>query len=134
LQELRNLEKIALFVDPKRRYDVLSDPLIYNREIYKADPFENKQTHFTFDLLSALIIKLRGTKQDDLDIHVNGNNHNSVIMEFLRERYLSNFHKYSRHLTQNQRPTSRYYNTHQAKELAMLSTTGGFSKENRALP
>jgi|Laugresu1bdmlbsd_1035121.scaffolds.fasta_scaffold147637_1 hypothetical protein len=55
-------------------------------------------------------------------------------MEFLREYYLSNFGKYSRHLTQTQRPTSRYYNTHQARDLAMLSTTGGFSKERRELP
>jgi hypothetical protein len=29
LQELKNFEKSALFVYPKRRYDVLSHPLIY---------------------------------------------------------------------------------------------------------
>jgi hypothetical protein len=42
LQELRNLEKSALFVYPVRRYDVLSDPLIYKKTIYMADPLEGK--------------------------------------------------------------------------------------------
>lgn len=37
LQDLRNLEKSALFVYPVRRYDVLSDPLIYKKTIYMAD-------------------------------------------------------------------------------------------------
>lgn len=37
LQELRNLEKSALFVYPVRRYDVLSDSLIYKKSIYMAD-------------------------------------------------------------------------------------------------
>lgn len=134
LQELRNLEKIALFVYPVRRYDVLSDPLIYKKSIYMADPQEGKRTMMTFDLAGSMIIKLRGTKPDEDEIHANGDTYSTVIMDFLRERYLSNFFKYSRHLTQGQRPTSRYYNTHQVKDLAMLSTTGGFSSEIRALP
>ena len=99
-----------------------------------ADPLECKRTLFTFDVSDAMIIKLRGTKPDEQEILANGDPHSSVIMEFLRERYLSNFTKYSQHLTQQQRPTSRYYNTHQVKDLAMLGTTGGFSKEHRALP
>jgi len=53
--------------------------------------------------------------------------HSTVIISFLRERYLRDFTKYQKHLTQRERPTSRYYNSHQAKELAMLSMTGGFS-------
>ena len=127
LQELRNLEKSALFVYPVRRYDVLSDPLIYKKGIYMPDPLEGKRTLMTFDLAGSMIIKLRGTKPGEDEIHANGDTYSTVIMEFLRERYLSNFLKYSRHLTQGQRPTSRYYNTHQVKDLAMLSTTGGFS-------
>ena len=134
LQELRNLEQIALFVYPVRRYDVLSDLLIYKNDIYMADPLEGKQTMMTFDLAGAMIIELRGTKPDEDEIQANGDTYSTVIMEFLRERYLNNFLKYSRHLTQGERPTSKYYNTHQAKDLAMLSTTGGFSSEIRALP
>lgn len=99
-----------------------------------ADPLEGKRTLFTFNVSDAMITKLRGTKPDEQEILANGDSHQSVIMEFLRERYLSNFTKYSQHLTQQQRPTSRYYNTHQVKDLAMLGTTGGFSKEHRALP
>ena len=36
LQELRNLEKSALIVYPVRRYDVLSDSLIFKKTIYMA--------------------------------------------------------------------------------------------------
>ena len=45
----------------------------------------------TFDLAGAMIIKLHGTKPDDDEIHANGDTYSTVIMEFLRERYLSNF-------------------------------------------
>ena len=134
LQELRNLEKTVLLSEAVRRYDVLSEPLIYQREIYRARPDENKRSLRRFDLAGALIIKFFGIRPEEEEIRANGDTYSTVIMEFLRERYLSNFSKYSRHLTQTQRPTSRYYNTHQVKDLAMLSTTGGFSQEVRALP
>ena len=88
----------------------------------------------TFDLAGPMIIELRGTKPDEDEIQANGDSYSTVIMEFLRERYLNNILKYSRHLTQGERPTSKYYNTHQVKDLAMLSNTGGFSSEIRALP
>jgi hypothetical protein len=59
-----------------------------------------------------MIVKFRGTKQEISEIEAEGLTTSTVIMDFLRERYLSNFHKYSRHLTQVERPSSRYYNTH----------------------
>jgi hypothetical protein len=98
-----------------------------------TDPLEGKYTMMAFDLAGAMIIELRGTKPEEDEIQANGYTYSTVIMEFLRERYLNNFLKYSRHLTQGDRTTSKYYNTHQAKDLALLSTTGGFSSEIRAL-
>jgi len=99
-----------------------------------SENFEGSQIPIEFPVADAIIIRLRGTKPTEEEIYINGNTNTTVIMEFLRENYLSDFSKYSRHLTQTQRPTSRYYNNHQARELAMLGTTGGFSKEHRALP
>ncbi len=61
-------------------------------------------------------------------------------MDFIRDQFLSDFNKYSRNLTIHQRPTSRYYNTHNNRELAMLETIknsttgGGFSREHKVLP
>jgi hypothetical protein len=54
-------------------------------------------------------------------------------MDFLRDFYLTDFKKYSHHLTLYMRPSSRYFNTHQNRELAMM-TTGGFCREHQALP
>jgi hypothetical protein len=64
-----------------------------------ADLLECKRTLFKFDVSEAMITKLRGTKPDEEEMLAYGNSHSSEIMEFLRERYLSNFTKYSQHLT-----------------------------------
>lgn len=84
----------------KRHYDVLSDRMIYRKEIYMTDPEEGKRSMISFPVTSTMIIKLRGTPPDDEEIYANGNTNSTVIMEFLREYYLNDFGKYSRHLTQ----------------------------------
>jgi len=56
-----------------------------------------------------------------------------LIMNSLRETYFSDFTGYSRHLTLAPRTTSKYYNSHQIKDIVMLQT-GGFAREHKALP
>ena len=127
-------ERRVLFLLVKKSYDVLKDPLIFNSEILNVDIERVKKNLVVFQVSAPMIIKLRGIKPESSELETEGITTSTVMMDFLRERYLSNFLKYSSHLTQGERPTSRYYNTHQVKDLAMLSTTGGFSREHRALP
>lgn len=134
VSELLITERRVLFLLVKKSYDVLKDPLIFNSDILNVDIERVKKNLVVFQVSAPMIIKLRGIKPESSELETEGVTTSTVIMDFLRERYLSNFLKYSRHLTQGERPTSRYYNTHQVKDLAMLSTTGGFSREHRALP
>jgi len=54
-------------------------------------------------------------------------------MDHIRRVYFSDFKGYSRLLTKAPRTTSRYYNSHQIKDIVMLQT-GGFAREHKALP
>ena len=99
MKELDNHEKISLFVFPKKHYDVLCDPFIYIKEVYMADSLEGKRTKINFLVGDNIIVKLRGTKPNDDELYTDGYSSATLIMDFLRERYLSNFTKYSTHLT-----------------------------------
>lgn len=67
------------------------------------------------ELVKALVItvvKPEGYEASD------GNSY--LIMDSLRDTYFSDFTGYSRHLTLAPRTTSRYYNSHQIKDIVML--------------
>lgn len=92
--------------------------MIYNAKYYKEHDADKKKRQIQ-NLPGALIINLRKPRtqqESEADYHMNCH----LIMDFLRENYLSNFEKYSRHLIATPRPSSKYYTTHLKRDLEVL--------------
>jgi hypothetical protein len=76
-------------------YDVLNDRNIYDPERYKEEE-SSKNKRLSENVPTAVIISLKREENNSFN---NIYSSTYIIMEYLRDNYLVNFNKYSRHLT-----------------------------------